>query len=998
MTAPTPRAALYGNPPSETYEPRKSDIQAVLEQIETMAVAGSIKYFDDDLGDLPTSGNSTGDLAVVLDAGSAGGVYRWNGSSWVKRGPLPLVLTESLSAQQAADARDDAIEARDAAQSARDGAVAARTAAQTARTGAEAARDLAQSYRDQAKTYRDDSRTARDESRTYSVQANTHRTQAAQSATQAELAAIAAMVDIYPTVAAGLAAVSSGESFGVFAADSRLEIYTDNAGSAVLLGVIGEVVLPDALAVLADSRTYPTGTVMVARAEGYRYRASATGPISNAGGQKLTPLGQTISPRMFGARGDADEGAATAGAVGTNDAVAVQAAIRFAESIGAEVLLDGKFRVHAAEITIRKTILVRGLGAGSGYAEAALTDYAMTSGLIFTGTATPRIRTRIRHRAAAGDAQDAPLSVGLNIEAEYVKLRDFAAYLWFDRSDASPTNFGSDYDVGVFVGCRVHTSMDSVHILGYWREAGLWSDVTRGSALPQFLDEDGVAYDGGTVLNGADGLTLNKVFVRGARWGIRVQGAKPAAGYTAYGPAYYDEQLGAAVSDARGNFGHSDFTMVACSIYGPDHHSNRRWVDAGGDYLAEKGAGAMWIDGLAGNASGALQGMRFVSCRFATWNVFRVRLGRVNRPQFVGCHIETRSGSNRLSATGAALAFNGTDTYGMASMEAATQNAVFIGGSGGIATSTWAPFIDTSAGYSELLGAGASTATIPQVINADGFRSRSGELDLRSTAGSGVRVREGSTTVALFGPTDVEFRLPVKTETINALTSELDLRAAAGSVVRLRSGSSTAVTIGADGIHFGATVAAEVIAGTGELSLRAADGSGVRLRSGSSTKLVADANTIRPGSDNAQSAGTSGSRYTQLFAATATISTSDEREKQNIASIPDEVLDIWRTIEWQKFRFKDAVAEKGEDARIHVGLIAQRIMDAFGAAGYDPMAWGLLCYDEWFEEDADGNPTDVLRYRYGVRYEEALALESALLRRTQERLEARLAALEAAAG
>jgi len=107
---------------------------------------------------------------------------------------------------------------------------------------------------------------------------------------------------------------------------------------------------------------------------------------------------------------------------------------------------------------------------------------------------------------------------------------------------------------------------------------------------------------------------------------------------------------------------------------------------------------------------------------------------------------------------------------------------------------------------------------------------------------------------------------------------------------------------------------------------------------------------LAPATDNSKILGSSAQRWSVVYAATGTINTSDERAKQDIAPIPDEWLDAWGTLEWVRYKFKDAVAAKGDDARWHVGLIAQRVRDAFDAAGLDALAIGLICYDEWEEQ------------------------------------------------
>ena len=102
-TVPTARDALMGNPPSAGHEPRKSDLVAVLEQMQMLAAVEMLREFHAGADDLPAQGNATGDKrAVLATAAEGGGVYRWDGSAWHLVGALPLHLTESISAQQAA--------------------------------------------------------------------------------------------------------------------------------------------------------------------------------------------------------------------------------------------------------------------------------------------------------------------------------------------------------------------------------------------------------------------------------------------------------------------------------------------------------------------------------------------------------------------------------------------------------------------------------------------------------------------------------------------------------------------------------------------------------------------------------------------------------------------------------------------------------------------------------------------------------------------------------
>ena len=163
-----------------------------------------------------------------------------------------------------------------------------------------------------------------------------------------------------------------------------------------------------------------------------------------------------------------------------------------------------------------------------------------------------------------------------------------------------------------------------------------------------------------------------------------------------------------------------------------------------------------------------------------------------------------------------------------------------------------------------------------------------------------------------------------------------------------------------------------------------------------------------PVADNVRSLGTASFKWSQLFAGTAVINTSDERHKQDIQDIDAAALRAWGKVNYCQFKFKDAVVEKGNKARWHIGLIAQRVKEAFESEGLDAFEYGLLCYDEWEEERIDhpakiGRPavydtngkllreakpdqeawTEIKRTAgniYGIRYEEALALECAYLR------------------
>ena len=103
--------------------------------------------------------------------------------------------------------------------------------------------------------------------------------------------------------------------------------------------------------------------------------------------------------------------------------------------------------------------------------------------------------------------------------------------------------------------------------------------------------------------------------------------------------------------------------------------------------------------------------------------------------------------------------------------------------------------------------------------------------------------------------------------------------------------------------------------------------------------------------DNTRSIGTSSNRWSVVYAATGTINTSDANTKTEIADLSAVEKATAVAIKGliKSFKFKDAVAAKGINARIHVGVIAQEVQQAFIANGLDPEKYGLFCSDTWHE-------------------------------------------------
>jgi hypothetical protein len=128
---------------------------------------------------------------------------------------------------------------------------------------------------------------------------------------------------------------------------------------------------------------------------------------------------------------------------------------------------------------------------------------------------------------------------------------------------------------------------------------------------------------------------------------------------------------------------------------------------------------------------------------------------------------------------------------------------------------------------------------------------------------------------------------------------------------------------------------------------------------GSDAYLRFESNQISPCSsvggvrDNVIDLGKPESRFDDIYATNGTIQTSDRNEKQDIEALSDAEQRVAVACKGliRKFRWKDAVAEKGDAARIHFGIIAQDLQDAFAAEGLDAGRYAMFISSTWWETD-----------------------------------------------
>jgi hypothetical protein len=109
------------------------------------------------------------------------------------------------------------------------------------------------------------------------------------------------------------------------------------------------------------------------------------------------------------------------------------------------------------------------------------------------------------------------------------------------------------------------------------------------------------------------------------------------------------------------------------------------------------------------------------------------------------------------------------------------------------------------------------------------------------------------------------------------------------------------------------------------------------------------------GNDNAIDLGYPSARFDDIYATNGTIQTSDRNEKQDIESLSDAETRVAVAAKGllRKFRWQSAVEEKGDEARIHFGIIAQDLQDAFTAEGLDAGDYAMFISSTWWETQTE---------------------------------------------
>nr|DAO82118.1 MAG TPA: endosialidase chaperone [Caudoviricetes sp.] len=156
---------------------------------------------------------------------------------------------------------------------------------------------------------------------------------------------------------------------------------------------------------------------------------------------------------------------------------------------------------------------------------------------------------------------------------------------------------------------------------------------------------------------------------------------------------------------------------------------------------------------------------------------------------------------------------------------------------------------------------------------------------------------------------------------------------------------------------------------------------------------------VRPDTANTKYLGSGSLPWAGGFTQTAFTVTSGAKFKTEPLEITDAMLDAAEECPPIQYQLLDRVAIKGADnARWHFGTIAERLEEAFARHGLDVRRYAFFCEDHvpYIPAVIDEETGDILEpeqkeeIRLGVRYEELLMLEAALLRRNNNRLKEKM--------
>ena len=346
---------------------------------------------------------------------------------------------------------------------------------------------------------------------------------------------------------------------------------------------------------------------------------------------------------------------------------------------------------------------------------------------------------------------------------------------------------------------------------------------------------------------------------------------------------------------------------------------------------------------------------------------------------------------------------------------------------------------------SENIGIGTGTIT-----NTSNYRN----IHIEGTTGTIMRFMSDGTQVGQIQSDTNEFQLNAVTSDPMVFKTNNTERMRIDSSGNLLVGKTSSSISGAGHVHNSNGVMYHTADGTrpldlnretsdGDIAIFRKDGTIIGLigtegdditigKGDTAIQFKAGNNAIRPWNagtnssrDSATDLGMSGDRFEDIFATNTVIQSSDQNEKQQIASLTTAEITAAKALSklFKTFKWNSAVTAKGDAARTHTGHIAQEVQTAMSDAGLDASKYAFWCSDTWWETSTDVPAVEAdeeagieardaytridkyytadeapegatQRTRLGVRYPELLAFIGAATEQRLTDIETRLTALE----
>lgn len=503
----------------------------------------------------------------------------------------------------------------------------------------------------------------------------------------------------------------------------------------------------------------------------------------------------------------------------------------------------------------------------------------------------------------------------------------------------------------------------------------------------------------------------------------------------------------AAIPDQRGAYGFSDHKIEDSQLFGSTHPT--KWardkitsatrIGFTGttvfDWIADTAGGAMYIDGLAGNAARALQGHSYARVRFdGRYDPYCVRLGRTHRDEFFACHWDGSSTTGFFWPDGSVAGLNPDGItysprlakYGPVTRVPGITRRTRFYSRDSTPYSEYFAFDDVGSG-NVLDGSGRMQTTGPSIFGGpvlvDRSRYSNGSADFTARGGSAGSARfqfdkggvlwgalryyfltdnlrlslsgdvnsvlwkrDGTSdtvtqTLTPVGATGTGVYASTGKATLAAGSGDAKVVSGAGAAVRLVAGSSEVVAASSAGLTFSTDGIGTIKSTAADLRLVTQAPWSVQLFQGSTQLLdinslvavVGVSGMVRPASDNAVVLGGLGFRWKELFCGNNTINSSDATMKLVRGELTDAEVAAWGRVETVVFQWLSSVQEKGAGgARLQVGYVAQQVAGAFRAEGLDPARYSLWCEDPVMETVVRTRKARRERLRPVMRREERL--------------------------